>query len=181
MNITAKIPPTLKPIIINAAVFGVLGVMFFAFARKNFYVFCFYEYCFKQLTLLINYLVENFLNLFSCFNIEIFGKIISDANGGSLILDRGCVGRNVMLTFVGFIIIWPEKFIKRILFIIVGICAIILFNVLRISGLMFTLKFFPDWFDFTHNYLFKYSLYLAVFGLWVVWFKTIGKNKNQLT
>ena len=178
MDVLKNISPALKQIIINVVVFGVLGAAFFMFARQNFYVFCFYEFCFKELTLFINFFVEKFLNLFPCFDVEVFGKIICDKAGGSLVLDRGCVGRNVMLAFAGFIIIWPEKFLKKIAYIAFGLVVIVFFNVIRISSLMFTQKFYPDWFDFNHGYLFKYTLYAAVFLLWVLWFKINERQKK---
>ena len=161
----------------NLAVASMVGFFFFFCLKKNYYVFALYEEGVCYLTEFIANSVKTILNLFG-YHCYTFGKIISDTYFGSLILDRGCVGRTVMVVFSAFIIATPAEVKRKVLYILSGLAVIILLNVLRIIMLMLVLRYYPDWFDFTHEYLFKYFLYLGVFLLWVFWINKYRKPKS---
>ena len=120
----------------NIAVAGLVGFVFFFFLKKNYFFFNLYEYGVYCLTELIANSVKLVLNLFG-FNCLTFGKIISNTDGVSLILDRGCVGRNVLLVFMAFIIATPAEVWRKFAYIAAGLAVIVLLNVLRISLLMY--------------------------------------------
>ena len=165
-------PPFAK-VVFNLAVASAVGILFFVFLKKNYYVFALYESGVFYLTEFIANSVKSILNLFNGHCLT-FGKVISDTYGG-LILDRGCVGRTVMVVFAAFIIATPAEVKRKVLYILAGLAVIIVLNILRIIMLMLVLKYYPHWFDFTHEYLFKYSIYLGVFLLWVFWVNKFRK------
>lgn len=50
-----------------------------------------------------------------------------------------------------------------------GIGVIYLVNILRILVLTITQAYYPQFFDFTHDYSTTAIFYLFIFLLWVVW------------
>ncbi|MBR4440305.1 MAG: archaeosortase/exosortase family protein [Bacteroidales bacterium] len=162
---------TRKPlvkVIINLAIAAAAGVIFYTLLKQNYYVFAFYEKSVYLLTSLIINGSATLLNILG-YDCHTFGKIISDTYGCSLNLDRGCVGRMVFLTFLAYIIATPASVRRKVIFSAVGCGVIVLLNILRVSMLVAVGHHCPEYFNFTHEYLFKYSLYAGVFLMWVVW------------
>ena len=151
-------------------------------------MFALYEEGVYLLTEFIANSVKNILNLFG-YHCYTFGKIITDSYGGGLILDRGCVGRTVLVVFSAFIIATPAEVKRKILYTLAGFVVIILLNILRLIMLILVAQYHPDWFDFTHEeeyrqkytheYLFKYILYAGVFGLWVLWVRKFRSSSSS--
>ena len=162
----------------NLAVAAVAGFLFFFCLKKNYYVFALYEEGVYLLTEFIANSVKNILNLFG-YHCYTFGKIITDSYGGGLILDRGCVGRTVLVVFSAFIIATPAEVKRKILYTLAGFVVIILLNIIRLIMLILVAQYHPDWFDFTHEYLFKYILYAGVFGLWVLWVRKFRSSSSS--
>lgn len=163
-------------IFINLTIAGLSGLLFFLFLKNNYYIFALYEEG-------VHYLTEFLANSTACIlnilghHCLTFGKIISDTDGVSLILDRGCVGRNVLLVFAAFIIATPAEVKRKIIYTIAGIGVILLLNIIRIVSLMLVGQYYPEYFTFTHVYLFKYTLYAGVFLLWVLWVRKFRGEK----
>ena len=165
-------------VIINLALAGAAGAFFYFLLKQNYYVFAFYEKGVYLLTSLIINSSAALLNIFG-FDCHTFGKIISDTYGCSLNLDRGCVGRLVFLTFLAYIIATPASVRRKIIFSSVGCGIIVLLNILRVSMLVAVGHHCPEYFNFTHEYLFKYALYAGVFLMWVVWTNKYRKSKIE--
>ena len=170
----------LAKVVFNLATAVFLGILFFALLKKNYYVFALYEEGVYLLTSFIANSVKIFLNIIGhqCLT---FGKIISDPDGVSWIFDRGCVGRNVLLVFSAFIIATPAEVKRKIIYTIVGLGVIIILNVIRIILLMLVGQYYPDYFTFTHEYLFKYTLYAGVFLLWVLWVRKFRSSSSSFS
>lgn len=170
----------LAKVVFNLATAAVVGFLFFVLLKKNYYVFALYEEGVYLLTSFIANSVKIFLNIIGhqCLT---FGKIISDTDGVSLILDRGCVGRNVLLVFSAFIIATPAEVKRKIIYTIAGLGVIIILNIIRIILLMLVGQYYPDYFHFTHEYLFKYTLYAGVFLLWVFWVRKFRFSSSSFS
>lgn len=170
----------LAKVVFNLATAAVVGFLFFVLLKKNYYVFALYEEGVYLLTSFIANSVKIFLNIIGhqCLT---FGKIISDTDGVSLILDRGCVGRNVLLVFSAFIIATPTEVKRKIIYTIAGLGVIIILNIIRIILLMLVGQYYPDYFHFTHEYLFKYTLYAGVFLLWVFWVRKFRFSSSSFS
>ncbi|MCQ2974724.1 MAG: archaeosortase/exosortase family protein [Bacteroidales bacterium] len=165
-------------IIINCSIMIILGLIFFCVLKNNYWIYCFYEEGVYYLTELIAYSTQFILKLFG-FDCYVFGKIISDTFGCSLILDRGCLGRLVLITFCFLIIAFPAKVFHKICYTIFGIITIIILNIIRISALIIVGHYYPDTVNFFHEYIFHYALYVGVFALWVLWFKIKEKTEKK--
>ncbi len=170
----------LAKVVFNLATAAVVGCLFYVLLKKNYYVFALYEEGVYLLTSFIANSVKIFLNIIGhqCLT---FGKIISDTDGVSLILDRGCVGRNVLLVFSAFIIATPTEVKRKIIYTIAGLGVIVFLNIIRIILLMLVGQYYPDYFHFTHEYLFKYTLYAGVFLLWVFWVRKFRFSSSSFS
>jgi len=92
-----------------------------------------------------------------------------------------CNGLVLFALFVGFVLVYPGPWKKKLWFIPFGIVTIHILNVLRIVGLALTVHYFPDpeLLDFNHTYTFTFLVYGYVFFLWYIWATRFAKNKND--
>jgi exosortase/archaeosortase family protein len=81
----------------------------------------------------------------------------------------GCNGLTTIGLFIGFIVAYPGKMIRRLLFIPLGILAIYATNVLRVIAMVLAQKYWPAAFDPLHGFGLTAIFYVVVFALWVVW------------
>ncbi len=161
-------------LVINGAIVFLLWTIFYEFLR-DYYIFDFlYEEITFNLTNIQLFLSKILLNLFS-YEIDVYGKIIRVVNGVFVHLDRGCLGRNPLGMFVGFIIAFPGENKHKIWFIPFGIMVISILNVLRIVALVITNENYPQYMEINHHLIFKYIVYFFIFVMWAIWVK---KTKN---
>ncbi len=83
-----------------------------------------------------------------------------------------CNGLNLLVLFIGFIVVYPSKIHVKLIYSIVGIVAIMLLNIARCAGLGLIHNSYPSFTDFAHHYVFKIVTYLAIFLMWY-WFVKI--------
>ncbi len=83
-----------------------------------------------------------------------------------------CNGLNLLVMFVGFIIVFPSKIYVKLIYAIVGIVAIMLLNITSCTGLDLIHNSYPSFTDFAHHYVFILVTYLAIFLMWY-WFVKI--------
>ncbi len=87
----------------------------------------------------------------------------------------GCNGLNLVVLFLGFVIVYPSKFYLKLIYSVVGIMAIMLLNIVRCAGLGLIHNSYPSMTDFAHHYAFKIITYLAIFYLWYWYVKLTNK------
>jgi len=173
-----KINPTYR-FVINGAIIFLIWTIFYKLIR-NFYLFdFFYEEVTYHLTNIQLYLTKIILNLVG-FNIEIYGKMISIVDGASVHLDRGCLGRNPLGLFVGFLLAFPGTIKHKLWFIPAGVLFISLLNVFRIIALILTNEYYPQYMDLNHHFIFKVIVYFFIFVMWAFWIKNLKKAKKNL-
>ena len=81
----------------------------------------------------------------------------------------GCNGIAAIGLFLGFIIAYPGKWLPRIYFSIFGILVIYIVNVVRIVTLTYIQAYWPQVFDFAHDYSTTAIFYIIIFILWMIW------------
>ncbi|MBN1251072.1 MAG: archaeosortase/exosortase family protein [Bacteroidales bacterium] len=167
--------------IVNGVFLFLLWFIFYKFFRYSGFVNNIYEKSTGQLTYYLLYFSELLLNVFG-FETEMFGKTIRIVGTGGVYLDRGCLGRNVMGLFAGFVIAYPGIIKKKLWFIPLGLLIINFVNVLRICGLAYIALCCPEHMDINHHLIFKYAVYTVIFLLWFWWIQKINvravKNSN---
>ena len=89
---------------------------------------------------------------------------------------EGCNAINVSILFLAFLFAYKGTMKRTVIFGLVGLLAIYLFNLIRVSGLFLVAKFFPDQLYLMHKFVFTGVIYAFVFGLWFVWVKWYAKK-----
>jgi exosortase family protein XrtF len=84
----------------------------------------------------------------------------------ALLIADGCNGLELIVLYIGFILCFPAKARRRVVFILSGTVMIYLLNVLRCTGLILIYLHSPELLDFSHHYLFTFFVYGFVFFLW---------------
>jgi exosortase family protein XrtF len=80
-----------------------------------------------------------------------------------------CNGLVLYVLFTGFVISFPGRWQQKLWFILAGMVAIFVINVLRAAVLTLIKVYAPDALDFNHRYTFLIIMYGAIFGLWMLW------------
>ncbi|MFM9840748.1 MAG: exosortase family protein XrtF [Cyclobacteriaceae bacterium] len=113
-------------------------------------------------------------------------SVMSPVSPVSLILENGkvilriyegCNGLNVMIVFVAFILAFSGPSKRGGIFILIGLVAIHLANLFRITLLFWVAKHYESYFYYVHKYVFTAALYVIVLGLWWIWVYRIMKAK----
>ncbi len=119
-----------------------------------------------------------------------YAKSIILEGRANIILERGCLGRNLMGLFAGFIIVYPGNWKSKLWFVPAGLGVIYILNVIRIASLALLLYYYPQsYHDYNHHDIFKYTVYFCIFLMWIFWirkyaedtfsFSTKDKEKTQ--
>ena len=82
---------------------------------------------------------------------------------------EGCNAVSVMVLFVSFVIAFSGRFKTTLVFLLLGLLMVHVFNVLRIALLSMAVYHFPQYQDFLHSVVFPLFIYGVVFLLWIVW------------
>jgi len=101
---------------------------------------------------------------------------ITLGNHGSLYVANVCLGADVMFIFAAFVIAYPGQQKAKFWFIPVGIVAIHLVNILRITGLCLTKIYWPTMMDPNHHVIFNIIIFSFVFMLWIRWITHYSKD-----
>lgn len=172
----------IKKIIINIIVIILIWILFYNFIRKISFIDYIYEegiYFQTKIQLIFSKLL---LNIFG-YDIEIYGKTIKIIGSYGVHLDRGCLGRNTLGLFIGFILVFPGNFLNKLWFMILGVIIFIFLNVSRIVALTIIENICPQNLDFNHHFTFKIIVYIVIFFLWTWWIRkySLLKKKNSPT
>jgi len=171
---------------LNIAVLGAVTFVFYKFFRRLPVVHDFYElmtYNLTQWSLDASKLGFDLLGYKSEI-VRSKGHIYLEGTVG-VHLDRGCLGRNLMLTYIGFLLAYPGNIRSKLWYIPVGVVVIFYLNSLRIIGLGFILLYIPKWMNEFHEVIFKGIVYLFIFLMWYNWIRkysvTADKPKQKKT
>ncbi len=96
----------------------------------------------------------------------------------ALSIYEGCNGVNVWIIFAAFLFAMGPVNKKIFYFLLWGTIAIHISNLLRIGLLFFVSFYLPNFWYFTHKYLFTAFIYLIVFALWIMWVR-MQLRKNE--
>lgn len=91
---------------------------------------------------------------------------------------EGCNSLNVMFVFISFIAAFTGTWKKTVVFGLIGIVLIYIFNLFRVGLLFYIAKYYPNNLYFFHKYLFTGLLYALVFLLWYFWVTKVWPKKT---
>ncbi|MCF6359270.1 MAG: exosortase family protein XrtF [Cyclobacteriaceae bacterium] len=87
---------------------------------------------------------------------------------------EGCNAINVSILFVAFLCAYKGSLNRTLVFSLVGLVSIYLFNLLRVGGLFLVALYFPNHLYLMHKFVFTGVIYAFVFGLWFIWVTKIN-------
>lgn len=103
------------------------------------------------------------------------------ANKSMIYVNSGCSGLKQIFQFFLLMLFFPGPWKKKLWFIPLGIIAVHITNVLRVVGLAFVMNYRPQYWDFSHDYVFRPLFYVVIFILWVVWVEKLKPAPKKET
>ena len=86
---------------------------------------------------------------------------------------EGCSAASLIILFSVFILSFGRFKLKKLVFLILGVFSIYVFNIIRIVFLGYVLYAFPQYQDFLHRVLFPALIYGWIVLLWIIYIKKI--------
>ena len=179
---------TIMRFFVNGLLLYLIWGLFYISFRNFDFVNYFYQSGTKYLTNSLLYSSEAFLKLFGYdTNVYPEQKILHVIGSRGVRLDLGCLGRNLMGLFAGFILAFPGSIKSKSWFIPSGLVMILGINIIRILVLSLTLLYSPEgYFQYNHHDIFKYTVFVMIFLMWLFWIKRYsvvshGIKKKPLT
>lgn len=158
----------------RGAVLALVYVLFYEQLRYQPFIDLPYEFITQQLTSGLLHITSFTMEVFG-YDVSVQGKIIRIAGTGGVLLDKGCLGRNLLLLFAGFLIIYPGSWQPKVWYIPLGLVLIFILNLIRIGALTLISYTAPQYLDINHDIIFKYSVYVLTFILWMIYINKLSK------
>ena len=98
--------------------------------------------------------------------------------GGYVGINHSCSGFKQFLQWMVLMVLYPGPWKHKLWYIPLGLLVVYLINLLRIFGLSIQLFYYPQYFDFAHDYIYRPLFYAAMFVLWVIWNEKIRKKES---
>lgn len=90
-----------------------------------------------------------------------------------------CNAITLFSLFAVFIIAYPGDQKNKWWFILSGIVAIHLLNILRVVALAMISNSYPQYLNFNHTFTFTFLIYSFIFLLWIIWVNRFANSSNQ--
>jgi exosortase family protein XrtF len=94
-------------------------------------------------------------------------------------INESCSGLKQMLQFSLLLLIIPGPWKKKLWFIPLGVLMMHLTNLFRVTGLAVVMMNRPEYWNFSHDYIFRPLFYVVIFALWLIWVEKMAKKKKQ--
>ncbi len=111
---------------------------------------------------------------------QAFGTTVSIVDGLSFRIIYHCTGLFLMSIYASAVWAYPATWLERLLGLVLGLPVLFGLNVLRLAALGIVGKYFPQYFDLSHEYLWQGLLIVFVLVLWVQWRDRIVTGRGQL-
>ena len=96
---------------------------------------------------------------------------------GYIAITHGCSGLKQIIQFALLIMLFPGPWKHKLWYIPMGMFIVHITNLFRIIGLAEILEIIPDYWKFSHDYIFRPIFYIVIFSLWVIWVEKIKDKK----
>ncbi len=120
------------------------------------------------------------------FDVHILGMDITTidntmyfSNKGYISITAGCSGLKQFSQFAILMMLFRGPWKKKLWFIPLGVFIVHLTNLFRITGLSVVLLWQPDYWQFSHDYLFRPFFYVVIFFMWIWWVEKIAPLKEN--
>jgi exosortase/archaeosortase family protein len=82
-----------------------------------------------------------------------------------------CNGLDLFILYIGFLFCFPSSAKRRLIFLLAGIPAIFVANIIRCVIMSWLNIYHRDWVDISHHYIFTTVMYLFIFYVWMLYAK----------
>ncbi len=106
-------------------------------------------------------------------------KTMYFANNGYIAVNRSCSGFKQILQFVILMMLFPGSLKRKFWFIPLGVIIVFLTNLFRIIGLSVIVITLPQYWDFSHDNIFRPLFYVVIFIMWVWWVEKLAYPKTK--
>ncbi len=159
------------------------GVLYFIFfliyqfvvKRYTFYDQAFIGHIINSADVILNGLGYTTFKVLQDRDMQVIG--IDGSNG--VWVGSNCNAITLFGLFSVFIIAYPGSQKHKWWFILLGMLAIHLLNILRVVALALIAKYSPAALDFNHTYTFTFMVYGFIFGLWMLWVNRFAAPANE--
>jgi exosortase/archaeosortase family protein len=102
------------------------------------------------------------------------------SNESHMYINQSCSGLKQIMQFVILMMVFPGPWKRKLWFIPLGILIVHLTNLFRIIGLSVVLVNVPDYWKFSHDYIFRPFFYVVIFFMWVWWVDKISQRNTAI-
>ena len=99
--------------------------------------------------------------------------LVSFPNGGFAI-GAECTGLALGALLVSFVLAYPASLRARVLGILFGGFVLFVANMVRLVSCAYLMRFKPQWFEFTHEYVWQIGLVGLTFAVIAAWARRTG-------
>jgi archaeosortase B (VPXXXP-CTERM-specific) len=102
------------------------------------------------------------------------GDVIGLSNQ-SLLINAECTAIYLMIFFGSFVIVYPARWISKMVGLVAGIPVIFTANVSRLLLTAYVVEFRPGYFQYFHDYMWQVAFIIFVVVLWWLWIELVVK------
>jgi exosortase/archaeosortase family protein len=172
-----KLPDIIK-FVVNGTLLVVLWFIFYSVFRYMNFIHQMYEIASREFTNFLLWNCKALLNILG-YEVEISGKAFNIVGTAGVYLDKGCLARNLMGLFTGFVIAYPGLVKIKLWFIPSGLIVINILNIIRLSAIAILTECCPEKVEFNHHYVFKIVVFSCILLMWYIWIFKINIPKND--
>jgi len=120
------------------------------------------------------WIVENILQ----YDITTHDNTLFFSNTGYVAVLGSCSGLKQFYQWTVLMLLFPGPWLKKIWYIPLGLLVIHIVNILRIVILSVVVVYWPQNWDFIHEWILRPFFYVVIFAMWVLWVEKIRGVKG---
>lgn len=93
-------------------------------------------------------------------------------------VNNACSGIKQILQLLMIVLFLSGKLWKRVIYFLCSSIVVIIFNIIRIFGLTGVLLYYPNNYQFIHDWIGRPFHYVIIFLIWVVWIEFFAYQKR---
>ncbi len=173
----------LQPIV-DVAIFGIITVFFHYIWWHGLKTFLLNFAGFREMEAFLAHqvflpsawIVENILQ----YDITTRDNTLFFGNTGYVAVEGSCSGLKQFYQWTVLMLLFPGPWLKKLWYIPLGLLVIHIVNILRIVILSVVVVYWPQNWDFIHEWILRPFFYVVIFAMWVLWVEKIrGVRKGE--
>lgn len=149
---------------IAAMTFALLQIMYFQFLIDTDAFYGYLEFCAGLSTELLTLIGED---------VVLTGRTMTSAAGPSVTVVEGCDALRIYSVLVAAIIAYESTLKQKVSGILIGVSLMFLFNVIRISMLLWVDVHYTDLFELFHHTILPFGLWIIAMAYFYYWGLTL--------